>query len=67
MRQLDDRRRFIRQQSDHFLTQLTNAAQQKDLLHPDYGRGDIAVVEICTTPPTDPDGAETSWIVFLSA
>ena len=42
-------------------------AQQKDLLHPDYGRGDIAVVEICTTPPTDPDGAETSWIVFLSA
>jgi hypothetical protein len=26
-----------------------------------------AVVEICTTPPTDPDGAETFWIVFLSA
>jgi hypothetical protein len=40
MRQLDDWRRFIRQQSDYFPTQLTKAAQQKDLLHPDYGRRD---------------------------
>ena len=35
IRQVDDWRRFIRQQQTYFLTQLTKAAQQKDLLHPD--------------------------------
>jgi len=40
MRQLDDWRRFIRQQPKYFLTQLTKAAQQNDLLHPDDRRGD---------------------------
>ena len=39
IRQVDDWRRFIRQQQTYFLTQLTKAARQKDLLHPDYDRG----------------------------
>jgi hypothetical protein len=38
IRQIDDWRRFILQQQQYFLIQLTKAAQQKDLLHQDYER-----------------------------